>query len=419
MNALAIIEEVDRLAQREWWPGFSPSSIPAAIYDGAHTWLFRHPDPPSEFAPLQSGISRYEGLHHSVRANSFVNLNGVSTATLMLQGKPDSLTKLASFVIHEMFHVFQSKHHPDWISKPMELFVYPVDHTEHLALRRLETIALKRALAASDHETAAAWAAAAVRIRHERYAFLPAGSIGFERGTELLEGLASYIEFSAIGNPIPPLPEHDFSPENVRNRCYATGHAMAVMLDRLQPDWKNQVGSGQPISLDELLQSAISPHPIPAAVFSRLEYDAALSAAERDIRDLHERRAAMRRDFFALPGWRCRLEICGEHPLWPRGIDPMNVYQLSLREVLHTRWIRLSNDFGSVEMLNGQALTESAGRHPLFEGVRKVVIAGLQSKPSVTFSGDAVAIQADGLVGKFEKSDQIRIAVEASSPSGG
>src|SRR5690606_29811203 len=51
-RAFAIVRELERVAaEREFWPGFDPLSVPLAIYSGDRTYLLRHPSPPEGFAP--------------------------------------------------------------------------------------------------------------------------------------------------------------------------------------------------------------------------------------------------------------------------------------------------------------------------------------------------------------------------------
>jgi hypothetical protein len=69
--------------------------------------------------------------------------------------------------------------------------------------------------------------------------------------------------------------------------------------------------------------------------------------------------------------------------------------------LLHTRFLSIGNDAckataideGGVDI---EAFTEGFGPHPLFNGVRRAVIAGLE-KPVVTTTGDRVSIATSGL----------------------
>ena len=67
---LSLPSDIDRLAQRELWPGFAPESIPFAVFDGARTRLYRHPGQPDGFAPTgEPGSLAFPGRHPAVPAS--------------------------------------------------------------------------------------------------------------------------------------------------------------------------------------------------------------------------------------------------------------------------------------------------------------------------------------------------------------
>jgi hypothetical protein len=51
-----------------------------------------------------------------------------------------------------------------------------------------------------------------------------------------------------------------------------------------------------------------------------------------------------------------------------------------------------------MEVLGRAALTEAAGAHPLFNGVRKLTISGLTSEPMITAEANGVVtVKVDGV----------------------
>jgi hypothetical protein len=111
-------------------------------------------------------------------------------------------------------------------------------------------------------------------------------------------------------------------------------------------------------------------------------------------------RSARRTAFEARPGTRLVVEAAEGQPLWPQGFDPLNVHRVD-GGVLHTRFLRLGNEGGYVEMVvepgaEVEALTEAAGPHPLFNGVSRLVIAGL-TEPEVEEADGAVSLRARGV----------------------
>ncbi len=395
-----IVAEFDRLAAQPLWPGFDPRNTPIAIYDGERTWLFRHPGPPEGFTrdANHEGAWTCAGQHPAVRANTSAELGGVTTATFILDPAAHrTLTQSAGIVLHESFHVFQRKNHPKWSPNEAELFVYPVDDGPLLQLRRLETEALRRALQATNQPEAAGWAKLALALRTERFAKLPASSADYERGTELNEGLAAYVEGLATGSAA-NFPADEFPAEAVRLRSYTSGRALGKLLDRFDTGWKAKLEAGTANSLDALLAAALAGVEAPPQDFSSAERQTALQRAAADASALHARKAELRKNFFAQPGWTVVILADGPEPLWPQGFDPLNVQRLSATEVLHTRFLKLGNAAATIEVLNRQSLTEAAGAHPLFNGARRLTVTGLPAEPLVNVpdSGEKVVIQGEG-----------------------
>jgi uncharacterized Zn-finger protein len=108
----------------------------------------------------------------------------------------------------------------------------------------------------------------------------------------------------------------------------------------------------------------------------------------------------MRKDFDTREGWRVEIIAASGKPLWPQGFDPLNVERVD-GGLLHTRFLKLGNEACTMtaideEGVNIDALTEAVGPHPLFNGVRRVVIAGL-AEPHVTHDTSRVSIAMSGL----------------------
>ncbi|HYO15124.1 MAG TPA: hypothetical protein VE685_18165, partial [Thermoanaerobaculia bacterium] len=418
-SAAAVFAEFDRMAGQPLWPGFEPKKIPLAIWDGERTLLVRHPSPPPEFK-REGGMWVAPGRHPAMRANTSEEIGGISTATLLLEpGRSRAAREWAAVMIHEAFHVFQRQRHPTWQGNEAELFLYPFDDPGALSLRRLETKALRRALATKDSKSSACWAGEALGLRRERFGKLPASAISYERGTEVNEGLASSVEARALGNTAGPAVPEEFPAEDVRSRAYVTGHALAALLERFDSSWKDTLASGAAASLDELLAAALARATagrcaLPANVYADANEKAKADAA-RIVQDRRERREA----FFARPGW--TLEIAaGSQPLFPEGFDPLNVSVLADGEVLHRRFLRLRDGTSAVEVLDRESLTEAAGAHPLFNGVRRLIVTGLTAEPKIRQEGGTVIVEADGVTAtlkgaKVEKGEKtVRVVLPST-----
>lgn len=317
LTAAAVLAEFDRMAEFPLWPGFDPKRVPLAIYDSERTVLVRHPSPPPEFKK-EGGLWIYAGQHSGMRANTSTELGGVTTATLLLDPQRGrDARKWASVLTHETFHVFQRERHPTWSGNEAELFTYPLD-AGRLAARRLESEAFRRALAAKDLKDVVCWSGKALDLRRQRYASLPAGSVAYERGTELNEGLAAFVENLALGDPDgPDLPAGEHAAEDIRNRAYAIGAAQAALLDRLDPGWRKALEEGQGANLDEMLARALAGKPASPCALSPEESAAAAARAREDLARLFQEKQKLRETFLGRPRLEDRIPLRGAASLAP------------------------------------------------------------------------------------------------------
>jgi hypothetical protein len=228
---------------------------------------------------------------------------------------------------------------------------------------------------------------------------LDSAAISYERGTELNEGLATYVEYRARGGASSPMPAGEFGASEVRQRAYASGASLAFLLDRLAPGWQPAFDADDTQSLDGLLRVAVGDGE--TCAFTVEERATARTTAATDQRALVTARAARLATFRARDGWRVVVESPASL-LWPQGFDPLNVERVLPTAVVHARFLKLGNERGGLEMLDAagvdlEALTEGAGPHPLWNGVRRVEIAGIASEPVVRTVGDSVQVTAAGI----------------------
>lgn len=387
----------------ELWPGYDPLAVPLAVFDGKHTVLFRHPSPPEGFT-FEEGLWTFVGRHPDVLANSSAMIGGVGTATVMLESisHMNSPEERAALVVHEGFHVFQGTTGRIWGANEVHLFTYPLDNAQLLALRRLETEALRRAFEAGDREATRAWAICALDLRDQRFALLDPDSKAYERGIETMEGTANYIQCQVEGREQPHLPDGGFDAEDVRNRAYRTGTAWAFLLDRFSPAWRETFGADDSLFLDAMLAGTLrdNPQPVKPGAFRDAEIAAIKEAAQRDVQTVLKRRSARLEEFESIHGWRVVIEADRSSPLWPQGFDPLNVHLVE-GGVLHSRFIKLGNESGNMEVMGMTSLTEEIGPHPLFNGVLRIVVAGFESEPSATAEGDRVHVNSVGFKANF------------------
>jgi hypothetical protein len=241
-----------------------------------------------------------------------------------------------------------------------------------------------------------------MQVRRKRFEAMDSAFARYERGTELNEGLATYVERFALWRSA-EFPSDEFDAEAVRQRVYTVGPALAFLLDRFLVDWKELLEKDDRQYLDQMLVTALESNAsagAPVCAFSPRELSDIEARAKKDAAAVVEKRLVRRRQFDSEPGWRVIIETSAKRPLWPEQFDPLNLERVE-GGLLHTRWLRLKNDHGDLEALDGAdaditVLTEGAGPHPLFNGVKRVVVL-VGAKPDVNIWGEnRVAVEAPG-----------------------
>jgi hypothetical protein len=386
------------------WPGFEPDSVPVLAFDGTDSWLWRHPRPPEGFASVSGhpGLLRWPGRHPEVRANTSISLAGSDCAVFDMQGERGA-RELAALALHEAFHAYQNAHQPLWQANELDLLTLPFDDAEALAARRVEGELLRLALAAPEGSTERAELARLAA--HERAARAAAFEpwVVYERGIELREGLAQYVQYRALADRGVRMRSGGFPAEELRQGAYATGEAWALLLDAFAPAWKSDYAGGSARPLDELLRAALEEaHPEPTLVQAALVLDLAAirSQAVLDAGRVRQRRERALADFLQAPGWSLEVEV--STPLMPAAFDPLNVEALGAGRVLHRRWLKLTGERAEIEVLDLACLTTSAGAHPLFEGVQTLLVTGLAEEPKPTRDAGQVAWQGASITLSFD-----------------
>ncbi len=416
VDPFEVVATFDLFSEIELWPGFDATRYSIAIFDGQRTLLFRHPDPPDEFRPLEGheGVWVSPGKHPAMRWNSNADIGGTPTATLLLTIEPGrSVEYEAHILFHEVFHLFSKPLHPTWRPNEMWRYSYPMDDVDNYRQLLLEEEALARAVESETDDSAASWTAATLAIRTQRSAKLSEDHRSFETALELQEGTAVYMGRSAIGiaDNTEKLRE-DRGPEGIRWRFYETGSAIAVVLDRLLPEWKQALDAEPESTFTELLEIAIAGRGAAPATFTNGELNAVSDRAQAAMSDLKGERAALYEDFSGR-GKRVVVRLADEDEQLGTGrFNPMAVEVLDHGEVLQTHFLTADHPRGEVNLKNPRyvrgsldgvvALTTPASEdHPFLYGYRQIAVSGFSGDPTVERDGNAVTIEAEGLKLEF------------------
>ena len=418
VDPFAVIEALDQFAQQQLWPGFDPRLHPIAIYDGEKTLLLRHPNPPEGFTPLvgQERTWALEGRHQAMRWNSTASIGGELTATLMLTIEPGRAVELeASYLLHEVFHLYSKPGHPSWRPDEMARYSYPVDSEENFYLLILEEEALARAVEADRPEAAANWAATALAVRERRIEQLDPEHLAYEIALEMQEGTAVYMARLAVNDvrDIARLRE-GVAPEKIRWRFYDTGAALAALLDPFDPRWKNRLEAAPETTLAGLLGTALTERRIGVAGFTSDELNTLRQRAESGIAELAAKRRQLRDDLASRAIRVVVISGIGSDPLQvrPGAFDPLALEVLDRGEILHYGRMTLVTSAGHVVYKNPSyerrvvagvlALTTPVGdRHPLLDGFSRIIITGFTERPRVQHREGEVLIEAEGLEVRF------------------
>jgi hypothetical protein len=404
-----LAEQEKLLAGRIEWEGFNPASIPALLFDGINSYLINHPAPPTDFKEYDktAGIYFSPGRYPELKANTAVEINGIKTACLDLEiSKIPDITEITALLLHEKFHVYQLTKHPEWwgIANEMASFEYPAEDSKLLMFVYLEIRALTNACNAKTTEDAECWAKRAVEIRSMRYAILSESCIAYERGIELVEGTAQYIQTRASGSGIEKyMTKEMMQPDRVRARGYINGAMICLLLDRLHPAWKEEIKIKDANFPDVILKNTLSKSSGTCA-FDPNMMNRQSTAANNAVDEYLMKKLKLLDDFLAKPGFKIILD-CSKNPMMPAGFDPMNIEKISPNELLHKRWLKLSNNTAAIEVMNLESLSEGAGGHPMFRGIKQVIVAGLTILPVIRETDGKIEFKTENISAVILKAD--------------
>jgi hypothetical protein len=259
------------------WPGFDTRKFPVAINnDNIEELLIGHPNPPEEYYPfedfelngqpvlIRDGISRY-GPKGGGWAVEFGGVYMAYVSTLM---EGQTTERYLSLLLHECFHCFQKGYRQGADGAGGEL---PEDDPNYSAMIGLESRILKAALDEPNDEKVWELIGMFAAVRHERRKDMPENLVLMEGENEYSEGTATYsqarmYQLMAENGGITPVnpgkdPYYqgffDADEEYLRmismvipptnwpitffHSMYRHGMAQCLLLDRVRPEWKEQM----------------------------------------------------------------------------------------------------------------------------------------------------------------------------------
>jgi len=399
------------------WPGFRPDTIPVVfVLPGRGSVLLNWAGtPPEGYAPV-AGVAGAAWRSEAERgaASTSTVLGGRAAAQVVVDRLvPGELFRVA---VHEAFHVYERAAARDGRSfgRAENSFLvtsYPVFDADNEAGVARESRLLAAALRARDAARTQELARQFLAARESRQRKLGPEYAGFESDAELNEGLAEYAlwrargatEGGAVRDTVAARLDSLFADptRSVRLRSYATGPAIALLLDRLAPGWKDRLMSGTS-SLQDVLADVTGYRDAERALREQARReqggDALARQAQARVAELHRVRRAQVDSVLGRPGLLLVVAIDQLGGVGLCGLDPQNLLQVDRGVLLHTRWVRPCAG-GALQAEFTTALVQD-------DSTLRAVI-GKESEVRITVGGE-VATVADGE--RREAVEQLEIA---------
>lgn len=230
------------------WKGFSKTKY--AIYDDKKFFINDAEGIDMELIERDSSFEgkvneRFIGNTAILLNDNYVAIWNMSTVTENIKNE-----KLASLLVHEMFHCFQFANGEKRFPNELLGLDYPIT-IENINLRTLERQYLLNASLETNKEKKKELITLYFSIRNKRGSLI--GSIlDYEKAIESVEGIAVYIEFKTLTqlnneDKISNLREYtlgftDVNDKNlkIRHSSYIQGLLLSLIADDYIPDWKDK-----------------------------------------------------------------------------------------------------------------------------------------------------------------------------------
>lgn len=368
------------------WPGFDVLEIPLLVYDSVCTWAFNIEIMPEGFTSVAGhpGVWVYEGQHPAVRGNSVAMLGGIRVATSVLSsisrrtGERYSSDDLAGIIIHEQFHVFQKSRFPHWMQNDGLLLVYPPETEHTLFLRRMEKEAFKRAVVSENETAMCGWVMEAIKYREMRLNMIDPVFRQYEMELQRTEGLSDYIEKTA--RDVGPLDSSEITdgiaPAGIRDLGYVEGRWIAMLLDKISPEWKDLFENDGDLYLEDILRQAVGEPRCDVKNFTDAELDIYTHEAAYDLVKSGTKKALEAEQFKSLGGFSLEIDAISS-PLAIRMFEPLAFEMLDDGSLYHKIIFSAANEAGNLRVIDQACVTWFDN----MLGVERIVINGINELP--------------------------------------
>ncbi|WBW96479.1 hypothetical protein [Oceanirhabdus sp. W0125-5] len=234
----------------KYWSGFKKE--PFAIYNEEQVCIIGHDSLPDTFVCIDEYIF-IGNVTDDFKGNSAIDFYGKKIAIVGLHYMENiSIEKLYSIIVHESFHVFQSRGDMLYMcGDPLGILDYKFQ-VDNLLYRALEREALEKVISSSDKKDFYALLNDFIHYRNERMKLLGEGTQRYEMGLETMEGTAAYVEIKSLINSsekelnevlktyqgVMKFSENTL--KNFRHDCYYAGAYIGLILDRLDNRWTDK-----------------------------------------------------------------------------------------------------------------------------------------------------------------------------------
>ena len=287
---------------------------------------------------------------------------------------------MAGIIVHEQFHIFQRTHHPGWLQNDGLLLRYPDETAGSLLLRRMEKEAFKRAVISEEQKQITGWTKLAMQLREDRLGLVPHEFAHYENELQLTEGLSDYIEKRA--RDLDPLNASNITngiaPAGIRDLGYVEGRWIAMILDKLSPEWKSQMEQNDSLYLEDILKTIVNESPVPKRTFETWEKESMKADAEKDFNEWKARKKAEIEKFLEMPGYQVEIRASA-NPFVIRLFEPLEMETLDDGGVYHRLIFSAGNESGNLRIMNHPCITWFNDWYR----ITRLMINGLKQAPEI------------------------------------